>query len=329
MNRVLGLLGLLALLSVEAHAQGSPPVQPPPDIKPGSPTLEDVPYPHPVKYLPITVYGHDARMAYMDVAPSGPANGRAVVLLHGMNFFGEYWSGTIERLRREGFRVIVPDQIGFGRSTKLIIPYTLTDMATNTRKLLESLGVARAAIVGHSMGGMVATRFGLLYPDVAEKLVLYNQIGLTDARLQRPPTSIDAAYKSLLAQTYDAVYQGLARYFPSGMKPEYERYVKIQYGWSLSGNWPQAAMVRALAQQMVYQDPVVYDWASIKVPTLQIGGEKDGANFPELARKVCSTIPKCELVLIPNIGHVPHLEAPELFHKPLLQYLKPGTSSNP
>ena len=66
-----------------------------------------------------------------------------------------------------------------------------------------------------------------------------------DARLERPPASIDTAYKTLLNQTYDGVYQGLARYFPNGLKPEQERYVKIQYGWSLSGNWPEAAMVRS------------------------------------------------------------------------------------
>lgn len=107
-------------------------------------------------------------------------------------------------------------------------------MAANTRKLLDTLGLQRAVIVGHSMGGMLATRFGMLYPDATERLVLYNQIGLTDARLARPPGSVDAAYSNLLKQTSGAVYQNLARYFPSGMKPEYERYVKIQYGWSLS-----------------------------------------------------------------------------------------------
>ena len=287
-----------------------------------SPTLEDVAYPYPVHDLPLTLYGQDVRMAYMDVPAAGQPNGHTVVLLHGMNFYGEYWSGTIDVLRKEGFRVVVPDQVGFGRSTKVIIPYTLSDMAANTRKLLETLKIGRAALIGHSMGGMVATRFGLLYPDVAEKLVLYNQIGLTDARLTRPPPSVDATYKALLHQTYDSVYQGLARYFPGGMKPEYERYVKIQYGWSLSGNWPQAAMVRALAQQMVYEDPVVYDWAHIKVRTLELGGDKDGPNFPELAKHVCDTIPNCELVLIPNIGHVPHFEAPDLFYRELLKFLK-------
>ena len=159
---------------------------------------------------------------------------------------------------------------------------------------------------------------------MTEKLVLYNQIGLTDARLERPPASVDATYKNLLNQSYDAVYQGIARYFPSGIKPEYERYVKIQYGWSLSGNWPEAAMVRALAQQMVYEDPVIYDWAHIKVPTMELGGEKDGANFPQLAKHVCDTIPKCELMLLPNLGHVPHFEAPDVFYKALMKFLTPA-----
>lgn len=298
------------------------PVQAPPDVKPMSPTLEDVPYPYPVKYLNFTMYGNDVRMAYMDVSPEGQANGRNVVLLHGMNFYGEYWTGTINVLRKEGFRVVVVDQVGFGRSSKPIMPYTLSDMAANTKRILDTLSIQKAAIVGHSMGGVVATRFGLLYPDTADRLVLYNQIGLTDARLTRPPADVDVAHKNLLNQTYDSVYQGLARYFPSGMKPEYERYVKIQYGWSLSGNWPQAARVRALVQSMMYHDPVVYDWQHIKVRTMQYGGDQDGPNFIERATYICKTIPNCELVLLPGLGHVPHFEAPDRFYPPLVKFLK-------
>ena len=77
-----------------------------------------------------------ARIHYVE-AGAGPL----VVLLHGFNFFGEAWAGTIDVLTREGFRVIVPDQIGFGRSSKPEIPYTFNDMALNTRRLLRSLGV--------------------------------------------------------------------------------------------------------------------------------------------------------------------------------------------
>ncbi len=74
-------------------------------------------------------------------------NGRTVVLFHGMNFGGFYFAGPIEVLRKEGFRVVVPDQIGFGRSSKPIIPYNFHDMAFNSRKLLESLGIAKVSIV--------------------------------------------------------------------------------------------------------------------------------------------------------------------------------------
>jgi pimeloyl-ACP methyl ester carboxylesterase len=73
---------------------------------------------------------------------------------------------------------------------------------------------------------------------------------------------------------------------------------------------------------MLYLDPVVYDWAKIKAKTLVIGGEKDGADFPQLAKHVAETIPGAELVILPNLGHVPHPEAPELFYPPLLKFLQ-------
>ena len=112
--------------------------QAPTDYRPVSADVEEIPYPHPVSYLSFVLYGQPVRMAYMDVKPTRQANGQTVVLLHGFNFFGEAWSGTIDVLTREGFRVIVPDQIGFGRSSKPFIPYTFNDMAINTRRLLRS-----------------------------------------------------------------------------------------------------------------------------------------------------------------------------------------------
>ena len=132
---------VLSLLAGFAVTAQTPSAHPPADIKPGSITYEDIAYPYPVAYLPLTLYGQDVRMAYMDVPPSGQPNGRTVVLLHGMNFGGFYFGGPIEALRNAGFRVIVPDQIGFGRSSKPVIPYNFHDMALNTRTLLTSLGI--------------------------------------------------------------------------------------------------------------------------------------------------------------------------------------------
>jgi pimeloyl-ACP methyl ester carboxylesterase len=321
------LLSIQVLLPALLCAQQDPLPKAPGDVKPGSITYEEIEYPYPVSYLPLTVYGQDVRMAYMDVPPSGQSNGRVVVLFHGMNFGGFYFAGPIDVLRRQGFRVIVPDQIGFGRSSKPIIPYNFHDMALNSRRLLESLGVAKASIVGHSMGGMLAARFSANYPDIADRTVLYAPIGLTDVRWERPWRSADEAYKATMAQSRDQLYQAfyanIRRYFPApgAWKPEYEKYARILYAPTLSSDWPRLAMVRAIYQQITYLDPVVYDWAHVKAKTMVIGGELDGQDFPKLAKHIADTVPNAELVIFPRIGHVAHLEAPELFHPALVKFL--------
>jgi pimeloyl-ACP methyl ester carboxylesterase len=216
--------------------------------------------------------------------------------------------------------VIVPDQIGFGRSSKPIIPYTLHDMAANTRALLVHLGLERAAIVGHSMGGMVATRFAFSYPDMTTRLALVNMIGLQDARLQRPWRSTDDVYRAALNRSYDAILQGMQRYYVT-WDPVYAKYVRVHYGWTLSGEWPRLAMIRARLQQMIYAEPVVYEWPHIRAPALVIGGAQDGPRFPELARGVAAALPDARLVLFADVGHNPHIEAPARFHAELLRFL--------
>ena len=315
---------LFCLLPAFAQRENKAPT----DIPPGSITYEGIEYPYPVQYLPLTMYGQDVRMAYMDVPPAGQPNGRTVMLFHGMNFGGFYFSGPIDVLRKQGFRVVVPDQVGFGRSSKPVIPYNFHDMALNSRRLLESLGIAKVTIIGHSMGGMLSARFAASFPDITDRAVIYDPIGLTDPRYERRWRSADDAYKAAMAQTNDQRWQGfyanIRRYFPTpgAWKPEYEKYVRILYAPTLSGDWPRLAMVRAIYQQITYLDPVYYDWAKIKVKTLVIGGEKDGQDFPKLAKHIADTIPGAELVIIPNAGHVPHLEVPDPFYEALLKFVR-------
>ena len=293
---------------------------------PGSITYDEIAYPYEVSYMPLAMYGQDVRMAYMDIAPAGAPNGRAIVLLHGMNFGGFYFAGPIETLRKAGFRVIVPDQIGFGRSSKPIIPYNFHDMARNTRKLLQKLGVPRAVIFGHSMGGMLTARFASSYPDMVERAVICNPIGLTDVRWDGSWTTPDDAYKATMAQSNDQNWAGfyatIRRYFPGAWKEDYDKFVRILYAPSLSADWPRLAMVRAIYRQIVFLDPVVHDWAHIKARTLVIGGDKDYDGYPEQARNAAKTIPNGELVLIPGVGHVPHIQVPEIFDRELLKFLQ-------
>src|SRR5262245_54706975 len=325
---------LLIAIALAAQAAAAPT---PPDVKPGSITCEECPYPYPSSYLPLTLYGQDVRIAFMDVAPNGTANGHTVVLLHGNNFGGFYFGKPIEALRNAGFRVIVPDQIGYGRSSKPVIPYNFNDMARNTRAILQHLKIERVMLVGHSMGGMLATRFSTQYPVTVERLVIYNPIGLVDNRFDRPSDSADDGYKRTLGATYQSVKTALMRYVshnPAAWSPEFETYARIRYSWTLGADWPRLAMVQTLVGQMIGADPVVQDWPHIKAPTLVFGGAEDSLPgsakvFQERMKILADTIPngKGRLLLLPGLGHVPHMEAPDRTLPPLVAFLKEGLAA--
>src|SRR5260221_4814861 len=139
--------------------------------------LEGFAYPYPVNMLPLTNDGEQVRMAYMDIAPAQP-NGRTVVLLHGRNFPSSYWAPVIKTLADAGYRVVVPDQIGFGKSSKPWGELHFDTLARNTVALLDHLQIAKADIVAHSLGGMLGVRIARAYPDRVQHLLLAAPIGL-------------------------------------------------------------------------------------------------------------------------------------------------------
>jgi len=126
--------------------------------------LEGFAYPYPVNLLPLSNDGEQLRMAYMDVAPAQP-NGRTVVLLHGRNFPSSYWAPVIKTLGEAGYRVVVPDQVGFGKSSKPSGDLHFDTLARNTVALLDHLQIAKADVVAHSLGGMLGVRIARAYPD--------------------------------------------------------------------------------------------------------------------------------------------------------------------
>ncbi len=300
-------------------------------------SMENYDYPYPVKLLPLTIEGQDLRMAYMDIPPEGTPNGGAVLLLHGKNFFGAYWKDTIRILSRNGFRVIVPDPVGFGKSSKPNIHYSFHLLALNTKKLLDTLGIKQIAVVGHSMGGMLATRFTLMYPETATHLILEDPIGLEDYRIYVPYTPIEELYRNEMNATEEGIRNYHKSYYVK-WKPAYEEYVQVFIRWRASGEYPRLAMSSALTSQMIYEQPVCYEFPYIKAKTLLVIGQSDRTvagkakvkkenlslvgQYPELGRRTARLIPNSSLIELPDVGHIPHLEAPELFHKELLRFLK-------
>ncbi len=301
--------------------------------------LTNYTYPYEVEFYTFKSQGQNLKMAFMDVKPNKP-NGHIVMLFHGKNFNGAYWKTTISALTKRGYRVIVPDQVGFGKSSKPVgYQFTFQQLAENTKGLLESIGVDQVYLLGHSMGGMLATRFSLMYPESVEKLILENPIGLEDWKVVAPYTSIDNNYKKELNASYESAraYQ-LKSYYDNNWKPEYDEWVYLLTGWVKAENYPVVAKINAQTSDMIFTQPVVYEFKNLKVPTLLIIGTRDrtaiGRNnvtdpevkasmgqYQILGKETQNMIPNAQLVELENVGHLPHIEVFPQFIKPLAKFL--------
>lgn len=300
-------------------------------------SLEGLPYPHPVQFFPLTLEGQDLRMAYMDVAPTGTPTGEVVLLLHGKNFPASYWADTIHALAAAGHRVVVPDQLGFGKSSKPDLHYIFELLAQNTRALLDSLGIARVSVVGHSMGGMLAVRFALLYPQATRRLVLENPIGLEDYREKVPYASVDATYRTMLSPTRDGLDRFYRSYFAT-WQDAFGTWSDVAWRQTLGAEWPRAVRASALTYEMIYTQPVVQDLPRISVPTLLVIGQADrttlgrGAlppevlatlgRYPDLGKRAARAVPGARLVELGGVAHIPHLESADRFQAVLLDFLR-------
>ena len=298
--------------------------------------IRPVKYPYPVQYLNLQIEGKSARMAYMDAKAATP-NGKTIILFHGKNFNGYYWKDVAARLTEQGFRIVIPDQIGWGKSSKPDIHYSFHLLAANSKKLLESLKIQKTIVIGHSIGGMLAARFALMYPETTEKLVLENPIGLEDYRTFVPYASFEELLKGEKAQTYESLKKYQQTYYPV-WKPEYEQYVQAQAESLIRPDYPQAVVANALTSLMAYEQPVVYEFKNLKMPTLLIIGQLDrtvlGKNrlpkeeqnkygqYPALGRKLKSEIPNSELTEFENVGHIPHVQVFDEFTEAVLAFLK-------
>ncbi|WP_432381352.1 alpha/beta fold hydrolase [Duganella sp. P38] len=307
---------------------------------PYGPQLEGFPYPHKVHKYSFTSQGRALEMAYMDVAPAGAANGKTAVLLHGKNFCGATWEQTITELSKAGYRVVAPDQIGFCASSKPEhYQYTFQQLAANTHGLLQQIGVRQAVLVGHSTGGMLATRYALMYPDAVARLVMVNPIGLEDWKaLGVPSQSVDQWYARELKLSADSVraYER-ATYYGGTWKPEYEKWVDMLAGLNNGPGKQVVAWNSALIYDMIFTQPVVYEFPLLKVPTLLLIGDADTTaigkdvappevkakigNYALLGKQAAKQIPQARLVEFKGMGHAPQMEDPAVFHRALLEEL--------
>jgi len=301
--------------------------------------LQGFDYPWPVKHFNFQSQKHSLSMGYMDVKADKP-NGRTAVLLHGKNFCGATWQSTITALHDAGYRVIVPDQIGFCTSSKPAqYQYSFQQLAHNTHQLLAQLGVEKAVIIGHSTGGMLATRYALMYPRQTEKLVMVNPIGLEDWKAKGVPwRSVDEWYQRELKTSAESIkaYEQKT-YYMNEWKPDYDKWVDMLAGLNNGPGKEKVAWNSALIYDMIYTQPVYYEFKNLRVPTTLFIGTGDTTapgsdsappevkkavgNYHVLGKEAAKLIPHARLVEFEGMGHAPQMQEPEKFHKALLDDL--------
>jgi pimeloyl-ACP methyl ester carboxylesterase len=303
--------------------------------------LADFTYPFEVRRFEFTSQKLPLTMAYLDVAPEGSPNGLAIVLLHGKNFCSATWEKTIRALSGAGYRVIAPDQIGFCKSSKPEhYQYSFQQLAANTHALLEHAGAKNPIVMGHSTGGMLAFRYALMYPKETKALVAVNPIGLEDWKAKGVPiATIDQLYQGELKTTADSIREYERKtYYAGEWKPDYDRWVNMLASMYAGKDGELFAWSQALTSDMIFCQPVVYEFGNIRVPTVLFIGEKDNTaigknraapdiaqrlgNYKELGPETAKAVPGAKLITFPDYGHAPQIQDPDHFNEALLEALK-------
>jgi pimeloyl-ACP methyl ester carboxylesterase len=311
-------------------------------------------YPYPVKLYRFTSQGQPLEMAFMDVPPSinttnTPPKTKVAVLLHGKNFCSATWGETMKALSAAGYRVIAPDQVGFCKSSKPSgYQFSLQQLALNTHNLLDALGITTAAdpvtshvyIIGHSMGGMLAARYALMYSSSITALALVNPIGLEDWKAKGVPyQSIDASLVAERASDYASIraYEQ-ATYYDGNWSDAYDLWVNMLVNIYRGSEAEAFAANQARIVDMVLTEPVVYEFGLLKPRTLLLIGIKDTTaigkqwsppevqatlgHYDALGDEAAAVIPRCTLLKLLDLGHAPQIQDPARFQSVLLKWLR-------
>jgi len=282
----------------------------------------DLDYPYSVQYQQVE---DGQEVAYVD-----KGRGPAVILIHGLGSYIPAWKQTIPALS-EKYRVIALDLPGFGKSSKDIEAYSIPFFVKTVASLQDSLGIEKAAWVGHSMGGQVALRAAISYPEKISKLVLLAPAGFETFTEQEgtmmsnfvTPQSVKHTPDSLISQTFKATFFD----FPKEAQFMIDDRVAIRSAENFDGY----ARAYAGSVQAMLDGPVLGELSSISHPSLIIFGRQDmlipnrqlhpNLSTKKVAESGDKKLPNSQLKMVDKAGHFVHFEQSKIVNKEILNFL--------
>ena len=253
--------------------------------------------------------------------------GEAVVLIHGWNGSTFSFRYTIPELAQR-YRVIAIDLLGYGYSARMPdADHSLTAQSEIVAQVLDRLGVTSAAVIGHSMGGAVATRLALRYPEWVKKLVLVDSVNVTEMRRATRFGKLLRAVMPLGAPLLLHPHRARRRIFLSAVHDPAFLTPEVEAGYyrplHMKGH------IRSMAGQLTSrQHDELVSPSDISQPTLILWGEHDSWLRPEFGERLNEQIPDSRLTLVPSAAHLPLEEQPDFCNREIMRFLQDDEASD-
>jgi len=247
---------------------------------------------------------------------TGPMGAPVVVLVHGLGLNRAVWQ-WMQPVLATRFRVVAYDFLGHGESPDPKGQPTLRDLSEQLCALLDHLGIPKAAIVGFSLGGMVARRLAQDHPDRVTALVL-----LHSAHRRTPKAQAAILFRVAQAEDHGpaaTVELALERWYTEACRTARPDLMDLTRKWVLANDpkvYPK--LYRILADGV---DEIIAPVPPITCPTLVITGDEDHGNGPEMSAAIAAEIPGAHLLILRGLRHMALAEAPEAVNGPVMDFL--------
>jgi triacylglycerol lipase len=255
------------------------------------------------KLRSIRVFGQTIK--YYDVG-SGPP----LLLIHGMGGDADEWAFCFEPFS-QSHRVIAPDLMGFGRSSKPLIDYTIAGFVEMVAEFLRNLQIDRATVLGESLGGWIASALALKSPATVDKLILVDAAGVW-GDIAGLPIDVRVSTRAHLGDVFRLLFHDKRLATELLINMAYELHLERGDGYTI------ASVVQRQQDGRERLDGVI---AQLNTPTLIVWGEQDEMIPLAVGQNLHSRIPGSKLEVIPQCGHLPALEKPAEFVRCVIGFL--------